>query len=134
MTVNRWQLTNDLNLLTSSKLCIKLLRQLHNKLFHERCKKQAVSLHRDCVLVFVLDKCNEFYQQKKLNIYRNTKPKCLTSLLRNPMNKFIQRLCDTCMWRLFFLSASWTPVKWSKQFKMGENNNKTWHWPDRDMI
>ena len=27
------------------------IEKIHNKLFHERCNKQAVSLHRDCVLV-----------------------------------------------------------------------------------
>ena len=32
------------------KLCLKLLSK-HNKLNHERCNKQAVNLHKDCVLV-----------------------------------------------------------------------------------
>ena len=40
----------NLRLEPDTKLFIKLLRKLQ-KLFHDRCNKQAVSLHRDCVLV-----------------------------------------------------------------------------------
>ena len=42
MTKNYWKL---------SKICIKILRKLHHKLFNEQCNKQTVSLHRDCVVV-----------------------------------------------------------------------------------